>query len=109
METVYEENPCGGVGRMKLEMLLSEKEMKDKCGLFARVTLHKGEILGEHRHTGNNECYFVLSGEAEYIDNGARRTIKAGDVTWTPDGSSHGIDNSKGAEDFVFMALIINS
>ncbi len=32
----------------------------------------------------------------------------AGDSTWTPSGSSHGLVNT-GAEDLVFMALIVNS
>ena len=30
MEVVYQENPCGGKGKMKLEKILSEAEMKDK-------------------------------------------------------------------------------
>ena len=37
-----------------------------------------------------------------------KRTIGPGDKTWTPDGSGHGIDNSEGVEDIVFMALIVN-
>ena len=51
----------------------------------------------------------MLSGEGVYDDNGVKRTIKAGDVTWTPDGSGHGLSNEDGKEDVVFMALIINS
>lgn len=109
MEVVFEENPCGGKGRMKLEKLLAPAEMKDKCGLYARVTLPPGAVLGYHEHHGNNECYFMLSGEGVYDDNGVKRTIKAGDVTWTPDGSGHGLSNEDGKGDVVFMALIINS
>ena len=109
MEIVYEQNPCGGKGNMKLEKLLTAAEMKDKCGLFARVTLHPGDVLGYHEHHGNNECYFILSGEGEYNDHGVKRLVKAGDVTWTPDGSGHGLSNENGQEDIVFMALIINS
>ena len=109
MTVVYEQNPCGGKGNMKMEKILSEAEMKDKCGLFARVTLHPGDVLGFHEHHGNNECYFILSGEGVYDDNGSKRTVKAGDVTWTPDGSGHGPSNENGSEDLVFIALIINS
>ena len=109
MTVVYEQNPCGGKGNMKMEKILSEAEMKDKCGLFARVTLHPGDVLGFHEHHGNNECYVILSGEGVYDDNGSKRTVKAGDVTWTPDGSGHGLSNENGSEDLVFIALIINS
>lgn len=109
MEVSYWENPMGGVGRMKMEKVLGEAELKDKCGLYARVTLHPGDVLGYHEHHGNGECYFILSGEGEYDDNGVKRMVKAGDVTWTPDGSGHGLSNAAGKEPCVFMALIVNS
>ena len=109
METAFCDNPMGGKGRMKMEKVLTSEEMKDKCGLYARVTLPPGAVLGYHEHHGNGECYFILAGEGTYDDNGAKRTVKAGDVTWTPDGSGHGLSNEGGTEDLVFMALIINS
>ena len=84
MKTIYEDNPCGGVGRMRIDMLLGEDELKDKCRMFARVTLHPGDVLGFHVHNGNGECYYILSGEGVYDDNGVKRTVRAGDVTWTP-------------------------
>ena len=99
---------ANGKGAILLEKILDE-ELGDKCGLYARVTIPAGSVLGYHEHHGNNECYFILSGEGVYNDNGAKRTVKAGDVTWTPDGSGHGLDNSAGTADLVFMALIINS
>ena len=109
METLFCDNPMGGKGRMNMEKVLTPAEMKDKCGLYARVTLPPGAVLGYHEHHGNGECYFILAGEGTYDDNGAKRTVKAGDVTWTPDGSGHGLSNEGGTEDLVFMALIINS
>ena len=98
---------ANGVGAVHIEKILDE-ELGDKCKLYARVTIPAGSILGYHEHHGNGESYFILSGEAVYDDNGEKRTIKAGDSTWTPDGSGHGVDNSQGTEDIVFMALIVN-
>ena len=109
METVYETNPCGGKGQMKLEKILAPAQMKDKCGLYARVTLPPGAVLGFHEHHGNSESYFILSGTGVYDDNGAKRIVKAGETTWTPDGSGHGLSNESGEGDLVFMALIVNS
>ena len=109
MEIVIEKNAYGGKGELKLEKILSSAEMKDKCSLFARVTIRPGDSLGYHEHHGNGECYFVLSGEGVYDDNGVKRVVKAGETTWTPDGHGHGFDNTSGTEDLVFMALIINS
>ena len=98
---------ANGVGEVKIEKILDE-ELADKCGLYAKVTIPAGSVLGYHEHHGNGESYFVLSGEAIYDDNGKRRIIVAGDSTWTPDGSGHGVDNSQGKEPIVFMALIVN-
>ena len=98
---------ANGVGEVLIEKILDE-ELADKCGLYAKVTIPAGSILGYHEHHGNGESYFILSGEAVYDDNGVKRTIKAGDSTWTPDGSGHGVDNSAGKEPIVFMALIVN-
>ena len=99
---------ANGVGELKLELIL-DKELGDKCGLYAKATIPAGSVLGYHEHHGEGESYFVLSGEAVYDDNGVKRTIKPGDTTWTPSGSGHGVDNSAGKEDLVFMALIVKA
>ena len=90
--------PSGnGKGELKLDLVLDE-ELGDKCGLYAKVTIPAGSTLGYHEHHGEGESYFILSGEAVYDDNG---------TNWTPSGSGHGVDNSAGSEDLVFMALIV--
>lgn len=108
METVLDklENAHGGKGYITLEHVIGEKELNGKCGLFAKVTIEPGNSLGFHTHHGESETYYMLSGVGEYNDNGTMRTIKPGDVTFTPNGFGHGVDNN-GTEPVVFMALII--
>ena len=106
MEIVREENPEGGKGFMTLKKLLGEEEMHGNCGLYAEVTMEKGTELGFHRHYGESETYYILSGESDYNDNGTVRPVRAGDVTYTPSGKGHGLTNT-GDGEFVFMALII--
>ena len=98
---------ANGVGAIHIEKILDE-ELADKCGLYAKVTIPAGSVLGYHEHHGNGESYFVLSGEGVYDDNGVKRIVRAGESTWTPNGSGHGFDNAQGKEDLVFMALIVN-
>ena len=62
--------------------------------------------MGYHEHHGESETYYILSGEGEYDDKGTKRMVKAGDITYTPDGRGHGLINT-GDTDLVFMALII--
>ena len=104
MEKVFETNETGS---FCLEKILA-KELGDKCALYARVTVPPGVAVPYHRHEGTGESYFFLSGEGEYDDNGVKRTVRAGDSTWTPSGSSHGLVNT-GDKDLVFMALIVNA
>ena len=107
-KTVVMKEAYGGKGEVRIEMLLGESELKDKCGLFARVTVPAGSSLGYHEHHGNGESYYVVSGEGLYDDNGVKRVVKAGETIWTPNGSGHGFDNSEGVQDLVFIALIVN-
>lgn len=57
-------------------------------------------------HQGDGEIYVILSGEAEYNDNGTITTVKAGDITFTGPGEGHAIINRKD-EPMSFMAIIL--
>lgn len=100
------ENMCGGEGHVIIKRILGEKELNGKCGLYAEVTLEPGCTLGYHEHHAESETYYILSGEGVYNDNGNERSVKSGDVTFTPDNCGHGLANT-GLENLVFMALII--
>lgn len=106
METVREENLCGGTGHVILKHLLGEKELNGKCALYAEVTLEPGCSVGYHEHHGESETYYILTGEGIYSDNGALRMVRKGDITFTPSGKGHAITNT-GETNLVFMALII--
>ena len=97
---------CGGKGSVIIKHVLGEKELNGKCGLYAEVTIEPNCTLGFHEHHGESETYYILSGKGMYDDNGTKREVSAGDVTFTPDGKGHALDNI-GDEDLVFMALII--
>lgn len=109
MEKVIQRNAYGGQGEVILEKLLDAGKLNGKCGLYARVTIPAGSSLGYHVHHGDAESYYVLSGRGVYDDDGVKRPVGPGEVTYTGDGHGHAFDNTGGAEDLVFMALIILS
>ena len=100
------ENMAGGKGHVIIKHILGDKEMHGNCRMYAEVTPEPGCSLGYHEHHGESETYYILSGQGNYDDDGRIRPVKAGDVTFTPDGHGHGLTNS-GNEDLVVMALII--
>lgn len=84
----------------------SVEELNGKGRVFAHTTVAPHSGIGYHVHTGDTEIYYVLSGKAEYNDNGTITTIEAGDVTFTPSGCGHGINNTSD-EPLDIIALII--
>lgn len=100
------ENMRGGKGHAVIKHILGKEQLNDKCKMYAQVTLEPGCSIGYHEHHAESETYYFLSGEGVYDDNGRKRKVEPGDVTFTPDGNGHGIAN-EGTADLVFMALIL--
>lgn len=107
-KTVNLENAFGGKGIVSLEMLLDEKQLNQKCNLYAHATIKPGCSLGFHEHHGEAEAYYILAGKGTYDDNGKTSEVGPGDVTYCPDGSGHAI-TCLGDKPLEFMALIIRS
>lgn len=105
--TLNAKNKAGGKGEIRIEKLLSERELDGKCDMFAKVTIPPGCSIGIHEHHGNTETYHILTGEALYNDHGREVQLSAGATTYCPDGEQHGIANAAKDSDLVFMALII--
>ena len=103
----YKENVFEGIGGANIRHLLNgPDEMHNKGRVFAHTTLEPGCSIGYHIHNGDSETYYILSGTAEYNDNGTIVTLTSGDVAFTPDGQGHGIKNI-GKEPLSFIALIL--
>lgn len=103
-------NRFGGNGDMIAEHYIDERLLGDRVVLYAKVTLKPGCSLGYHAHIGTTETIVVLSGSAEYNDNGIPAVLKAGDVVHCPEGESHAIGNSSAStEDLLLQALILKA
>lgn len=103
--TAKEQNPQG-VDKMTLTHLTDFAGKNPKLRTFARVSLNPGEEVPFHVHRGECEYYYILSGTGSYDDNGTQVEATAGMVTFTPNGTGHGIRNT-GSTQLEFMALIL--
>lgn len=97
-----------GKGSIEMIHLLdAEKdEFSGKGRLFCKNILKPGCSIGFHKHEGDSETYYILSGQGEVNDNGTKYQVKAGDVVYTPHGESHSLENT-GDTDLEFIALIL--
>ena len=100
-----EENQNGEV-KLFLSNLADFDIKNEKLRTFALARLKPGEEVELHKHEGECEYYYIISGSGVYNDDGNIVDVVPGAVTFTPSGSSHGIKNT-GDEMLEFIALII--
>jgi len=86
-------NMRGGDGTVVLRELLNPDagEFYGKGRLFSHITINPGCSVGFHKHEGELEAYYVLSGQGIFNDNGAESAVGPGAVLLTLDGESHGL------------------
>ena len=89
-----------------LQLLNGPDEMYGKGRMFNKMTLAPGNSIGEHRHSGDSEIFWFLSGTGEYNDNGTVTEVGPGDLAVCNDGELHALVNN-GTEPLTFIALIL--
>lgn len=100
------EKRFGGKGHLISDSILSAEKMSGGCRMCSEITLEKNCSLGIHKHEGESETYFILTGTGLYYDNGESYEVNAGDVLFCDDGESHALENT-GDCDLKFVALIL--
>ena len=96
----------GGKGEIVFHHYMDEQSSKGAGRLFSKSVLPPGSSVGIHKHVGDHEIYFILSGKARVYDNGVTAELGPGDLHHCPDGQEHGIENI-GDADLVYIANIL--
>lgn len=99
-------DPMGGHGNLLLEEISGAIPLNARIDTLAKATLAPGAAVGYHVHSTDAEAYYFLSGVGEYTDGKSSCRVGAGDVTFTPMGEGHGVENV-GNEDLIFIALSV--
>jgi mannose-6-phosphate isomerase-like protein (cupin superfamily) len=100
------ENMRGGEGTVTLQHWIEDGDKCPNLRLAANIVIPKGASIGAHPHNHEAEIFHIVSGTAEYDDNGKIVTAGKGDVLICNDGEEHSIRNA-GSDDLVFNAIII--
>ena len=101
------ENVRGGEGTLVFHDFLLAEESFGAGKLFSRTELPAGASIGEHRHDGEFEVYYVFAGTVEVLDGGVWTTMRRGDTHLCASGESHALRNTSAEEAQVLM-LILN-
>lgn len=87
------EGSHGGKGAYYVRTLL-EKEFSSSLKHVRDLTLRGYSSIGEHLHLGDEELYYVISGEGTMIVDGEEQPVGPGDVVLTKSGSRHALQNN---------------
>ena len=67
--TVAVEHLGGGKGTAYVHHIISKEEFLGHGRMYARVVLPPGASVGWHQHVHDTEPYYILKGQADFIDN----------------------------------------
>ena len=104
----YRENMRGGDGVVELTNFVTPEDLNNKGRLFGKIKLNPGCGIGYHVHEADAEIFCIISGTAEYSDNGEIKTVSEGDVMICPTGTGHSICN-KTDSPVELIAVIVNA
>ena len=108
-QPVVKENFWGGAGEMELFPILDgPDEMYHKGRVCALTRLKPGCEVGRHRHNGDGEVYYILSGHGKYLLDGELVDVVPGDVLFCDDGEEHQMINDSD-ENLEFFAVVLYS
>jgi len=106
METEVRERMREGTGAIEILHVFRSKELKGHTRLFARLRLKPGSSIGFHRHDGEEEIFYILSGTGEVGEGGPTSLVGPGDAVLTGGGGGHSIANP-GPDPLELMAVIL--
>jgi mannose-6-phosphate isomerase-like protein (cupin superfamily) len=106
MEKEVRERMRDGMGKVEIIHLFKKEELKGKVRLLARLVLKKDCSIGFHRHEGEEEIFYIISGKGIVDDNGTSSSVKAGDAVVTGGGAGHSIMN-RDDEPLEILAVIL--
>jgi mannose-6-phosphate isomerase-like protein (cupin superfamily) len=106
MKKEVRERMRDGTGAVEIVHVFRKEELTGKARLFARMRLLPGSSIGYHRHDGEEEIFYILSGVATINDSGTVSPAGPGDAILTGGGASHSIAN-EGSEPLEFLAVIL--
>ncbi len=107
LEHIFNEHMKGGTGTVEVIHSVQAGDYESRAKMIARLILRPGCSLGDHTHEGEEEIITILSGTADYNDNGTPVKLTAGDSCVCRNGNHHGIANADKQENLILMAVVI--
>ena len=83
----------GGSGQIVFRKLFDKNDFDSSLEFLHETEVLPGSTIGYHKHTGNEEIYYVIKGKGLMTVDGEENEVKNGDAVITQSGSSHSLKN----------------
>jgi uncharacterized cupin superfamily protein len=102
------ENCHDGKGALDWIVVLDGDDLKERGLNFVHDDiLPPGVSIGNHRHTGDEEYYYIVSGKGIMTLDQERIEVNGGDITAVYPGGVHGLENT-GNEDLRIIVISVH-
>ena len=99
----------GGKGALDWIGVLGKEDLKDRRLNFIHDdVLTPGVSIGKHKHTEDEEYYYVVSGNGTMTLDEQRIEVAPGDITAVFSGGIHGLENT-GSVDLRVIVISVSS
>ena len=95
-----------GSGTLQIARLFTLEETEGCASVCDVFSFAPGDSIGEHRHVGEGELYYILCGEALVTDDGVPAHLFAGDAHYCQDGHRHSVENC-GKGEMKMLAVVL--
>ena len=95
---VVRTNEHQGSGDIVFRRLLAAPVFEAPIDFVDYTVVLPGSVIGRHRHTGNEEMYFVVSGEPLVRVDGSETRLRKGSLSVVRNGQSHELVNDTAAD-----------
>jgi len=85
--------------------LLATRNFIDEKHKIMMSKLAPGASSGYHKHVGNCEIVYIISGRGYFDYDDTTERVEASSVHYCPEGHSHSMHND-GDEDLVYFAIV---
>jgi mannose-6-phosphate isomerase-like protein (cupin superfamily) len=87
-----------GKGSINFREVFRESDFKSSLQYLHETSVMPNSTIGYHKHSGDEEIYFIVEGSGIMTVDGQRRKVSSGDAIITHSGSSHGLSNNSNRE-----------
>lgn len=83
-----------GKGTISFREVFNKDDFKSTIQFLHETSVMPDSTIGYHKHTGNEEIYYIVEGEGIMTVDEEEKKVIPGDAVITHSGSSHGLKNT---------------